>query len=52
LINSKGVPSSRLHAIGPLTTGGFWEITAVPEIRRRAHEIAQSIVHASVTPQT
>lgn len=40
LIGADGAPSPRLFAIGPPTQGAFWESTAVPEIRRRADELA------------
>jgi uncharacterized NAD(P)/FAD-binding protein YdhS len=44
LIGADGVAQDRLSAIGPPTQGAFWEITAVPEIRRRASELAASIM--------
>jgi uncharacterized NAD(P)/FAD-binding protein YdhS len=34
-------------AIGPMTRGRYWEITAVPDIRVQAAEIAQAISRAS-----
>jgi uncharacterized NAD(P)/FAD-binding protein YdhS len=32
-----------LYAIGPLTKGAFWEIVAVPDIRRQVHDLARLI---------
>jgi uncharacterized NAD(P)/FAD-binding protein YdhS len=32
-----------LYALGPLTRGAFWEIVAVPDIRRQAADLAESI---------
>lgn len=40
LIGHDGVPSPRLYALGPPTRGAFWEITAVPDIRRQCAEVA------------
>lgn len=33
-----------LYAVGPLTRGAFWEITAVPDIRRQAAEVAGKVL--------
>lgn len=35
-----GMPSPRLFAVGPVTRSRFWEITAVPDIRRQCEEVA------------
>ncbi|WP_279477953.1 FAD/NAD(P)-binding protein [Aureimonas sp. SK2] len=40
LIGRAGLPSRRIHAIGPVTKARFWEITAVPDIRAQAHRLA------------
>jgi uncharacterized NAD(P)/FAD-binding protein YdhS len=40
LNNRTGTPSEHLFAIGPLTRGTFWEITAVPDIRRQCATLA------------
>ncbi|KQV81908.1 FAD/NAD(P)-binding protein [Rhizobium sp. Root1220] len=37
----------RLFAVGALTTGQFWEITAVPDIRVQAKAVAEEIVAAN-----
>lgn len=51
LIRRDGSLSRRLFAIGPLTKGAFWEITAVPDIRRQcelmAHHLARLAAHPS-----
>lgn len=40
LLDAEGQPVPGLQAIGPLTRGGLWEITAVPEIRSQAALVA------------
>jgi len=44
LINPNGLVSERLHAIGPLTSGVFWEVTAVPDIRTQAAKLAHKLL--------
>jgi uncharacterized NAD(P)/FAD-binding protein YdhS len=41
LLNSDGAISRRLFAIGPVTKGAFWEMTAVPDIRRQTEKLAE-----------
>ncbi len=41
LLDRSGAISRRLFAIGPVTKGAFWEITAVPDIRRQAEKLAE-----------
>jgi uncharacterized NAD(P)/FAD-binding protein YdhS len=41
LLNRDGAISRRLFAIGPVTKGTFWEITAVPDIRRQTENLAE-----------
>ncbi len=36
----RGAISRRLFAVGPVTKGAFWEITAVPDIRRQCELLA------------
>lgn len=36
-------PAEGLYAIGPLTKGAFWEIVAVPDIRRQVRDVARII---------
>jgi uncharacterized NAD(P)/FAD-binding protein YdhS len=33
-------------AIGPMTRGAFWEIVAVPDIRRQAWSVARRLSNA------
>jgi uncharacterized NAD(P)/FAD-binding protein YdhS len=41
LLNRQGAISRRLFAVGPVTKGTFWEITAVPDIRRQTEKLAE-----------
>jgi uncharacterized NAD(P)/FAD-binding protein YdhS len=36
-------PDPRLFAVGPITRGAFWEVTAVPDIRNQVAGLAQTI---------
>ena len=36
-----GAISRRLFAVGPVTKGAFWEMTAVPDIRRQTEKLAE-----------
>lgn len=45
-LNAQGAVNHRLLAVGPLTRGTFWEITAVPDIRRQVWEIARRLSNA------
>ena len=40
VIDRAGREGRRLYAIGPVTRSAFWEITAVPDIRRQAERLA------------
>ena len=40
LLDRDGAISRRLFAIGPVTKGMFWEMTAVPDIRQQAEFVA------------
>jgi uncharacterized NAD(P)/FAD-binding protein YdhS len=44
------VASPRLYAVGPPTRGAFWEITAVPDIRRQCAEVAATMLAGSTGP--
>jgi uncharacterized NAD(P)/FAD-binding protein YdhS len=44
-----GATSGRLFALGPLTKGVFWGITAVPDIRRQCTAMAEHLA-ARVQP--
>lgn len=43
LLNQAGAISRRLFAVGPVTKGAFWEITAVPDIRRQCELLARHL---------
>jgi uncharacterized NAD(P)/FAD-binding protein YdhS len=40
LLDRQGAISRRLFAVGPATRGAFWEMTAVPDIRRQCEFLA------------
>ena len=44
VLDRDGVASHRLFALGPPTRGRHWEITAIPDIRRRAAELADALL--------
>jgi uncharacterized NAD(P)/FAD-binding protein YdhS len=41
-----GSTSDRLLVVGPMTRGAFWEIVAVPDIRRQAWSVARRLSNA------
>lgn len=41
LLHRDGAISRRLFAVGPVTKGAFWEMTAVPDIRRQTEKLAE-----------
>ncbi|WP_149539459.1 FAD/NAD(P)-binding protein [Siccirubricoccus phaeus] len=43
LRDRQGGISRRLFAIGPVTKGAFWEMTAVPDIRRQCEVVAEHL---------
>lgn len=45
-LNRAGEANHQLLAVGPLTRGTFWEITAVPDIRRQVWDIARRLSNA------
>lgn len=47
LLNEHGAPNADLFAVGPLTRGAFWEITAVPDIRVQAVEVASALLQSA-----
>lgn len=47
LVGRDGRPSKTLFAIGPVTSGVFWEVTAVPDIRVQAAHLAQTLLGAT-----
>ncbi|WP_375426937.1 FAD/NAD(P)-binding protein [uncultured Sphingomonas sp.] len=46
IVNQDGAVSDRLHAIGPMTRGGVWEIVAVPDIRWQSWNLARRLSNA------
>lgn len=46
VIDVNGRPNSRLLALGPMTRGAFWEIVAVPELRRQSWSVARRLSNA------
>ena len=43
LLHRDGGVSRRVFAVGPVTKGAFWEITAVPDIRRQCELLAEHL---------
>jgi uncharacterized NAD(P)/FAD-binding protein YdhS len=48
MLDREGAISRRLFAIGPVTKGAFWEMTAVPDLRRQCEDLATQLT--SVIP--
>lgn len=46
VIGANGRPSELLYALGPMTRGAFWEIVAVPDIRRQTWDVARRLSNA------
>ncbi|MFD1198765.1 FAD/NAD(P)-binding protein [Brucella gallinifaecis] len=46
LVNSRGELSGPIFAIGPVTKGLFWEVTAVPDIRIQAAELSKKLIES------
>ena len=44
VIEQDGTQTGRLFAIGPITSGAFWEVVAVPDIRLQAATLAAHFV--------
>ena len=44
LLDRSGASVPGLYGVGPLLRGRFWEITAVPELRRATHVLARRLV--------
>jgi uncharacterized NAD(P)/FAD-binding protein YdhS len=40
LHEASGAVSRRMFAVGPITKGRFWEMTAVPDLRRQCDTLA------------
>jgi uncharacterized NAD(P)/FAD-binding protein YdhS len=50
LRSRSGVISQSLFALGPLTRSVFWEITAIPDIRRQSETLALHLSHLLCEP--
>ncbi|WP_435655076.1 FAD/NAD(P)-binding protein [Brucella pituitosa] len=44
IVNARGEPAGPIFAIGPITKGIFWEVTAVPDIRVQAERLAKTVL--------
>ena len=53
LLDDRGRESERVYAVGPVTSGTFWEIVAIPDIRKQAQELSITLrARAGLTPST
>ncbi len=48
VIHRDGAHSGRIYAVGPITSGVFWEIVAVPDIRQQVTKLAGRLLQARV----
>lgn len=46
VISASGEADDRIYAIGPMTRGAFWEIVAVPDIRKQVWSLGRRLSHA------
>jgi len=46
VLHDDGASDDRLFAIGPMTRGAFWEIVAVPDLRRQVWDVARYLSNA------
>lgn len=46
VLHADGTSDDRLFAIGPMTRGAFWEIVAVPDLRRQVWDVARYLSNA------
>ena len=46
VIGADGRANRRIFALGPMTRGAFWEIVAVPDIRRQTWDVARRLSNA------
>ena len=44
MLDAAGSPSRVLSLVGPLLKAGFWEATAVPELRQHAARLAERLL--------
>ena len=52
VIGRTGAVTPNLFAVGPLTRGLFWEVTAVPDIRHQCAAVAAHVLAAPVSATT
>lgn len=52
VIGTDGAPDRRLAALGPLTRGCLWEISAAPDIRVQVRDVARRLVSEDPSPRT
>jgi len=45
VISANGSAHSSLYAVGSLTRGTRWEITAIPELREQANGVVRKFLH-------
>ncbi|MDI1294566.1 MAG: FAD-dependent oxidoreductase, partial [bacterium] len=45
-VRQDGVANDRLFVVGPMTRGAFWEIVAVPDIRKQVWSLARAVTGA------
>ncbi len=43
LLDDRGRESESIYAMGPVTSGTFWEIVAIPDIRKQAQNLAETL---------
>ncbi|SCB58199.1 Uncharacterized NAD(P)/FAD-binding protein YdhS [Rhizobium aethiopicum] len=51
VVAPSGISPARLFAVGALTAGQFWEITAVPDIRVQAKAVVEEIIAQGAAPE-
>lgn len=47
ILDARGQPLPHLFGVGPVTRGALWDITAVPEIRTQAEQVAERTLAAA-----
>lgn len=48
VIHRDGTASQRIYAVGPITSGVFWEIVAVPDIRQQVAKLAGHLMQGRI----
>ena len=52
VIAANGSAHATLYAVGALTRGARWEVTAIPELREQANAVARRILHDHAIERT